>query len=58
MWAAIAGNNSDRSWALCSEGCPWTAVASNDRVVIIIVVIIHEDLEGVVVLCETLVYDW
>ncbi len=35
----------------------WTTIAGNNRVGIIVVVIIREDLEGVVVLCKTLVYD-
>jgi hypothetical protein len=43
-------------WVLCRMWRSWTAIAGNNCVGIIIVFIIHEDLEGVVVPCQTLVY--
>jgi hypothetical protein len=47
----------DCLWALCRIWHSWTEIAGNNRVGIIIVFIIREDLEGVVVPCQTLVYD-
>ncbi len=44
-----------RLWALCRMWCSWTAIAGNNRVGIIVIFIIREDLEGVVVPCQTLV---
>ncbi len=39
------------------KGCRGTIIAGNDPVIIIVIVIICQDLEGVVVLCQTLVHD-
>jgi hypothetical protein len=43
---------------LGKKGCRGTTIAGNDRVIIIVIVIVCQDLEGVGVLCQTLVYDW
>jgi hypothetical protein len=42
---------------LCRMLRSWTAIAGNNCVSIIIVFIIREDLEGVVVPCQTLVHN-
>jgi hypothetical protein len=42
---------------LCRQGCPWAAVAGDNCVVIIIIIIACDYVEGVVVTCYTLVYD-
>jgi hypothetical protein len=39
------------------KGCRGTTIAGNDRVIIIVAVIVCQDLEGVVMLCQTLVHD-
>jgi hypothetical protein len=44
-------------WVLCRMWRSWTAITGNNHVGIIVVFIIREDLEGVVVPCQMLVYD-
>ncbi len=39
------------------KGCWWTTIAGNNRVIINMIVIVCQDLEGVVVLCQMLVHD-
>jgi hypothetical protein len=39
------------------EGCWGTTIAGNGRVIIIVLVVVCQDLEGVVMLCQTLVHD-
>jgi hypothetical protein len=42
---------------LGKKGCPGTTIAGNGRVIIIVIFINCQDLEGIVVLCQTLVHD-
>jgi hypothetical protein len=41
----------DFLWALCRTWSLWTAISDHNRVGVFIVVIVREDLEGVVVPC-------
>ncbi len=47
----------DTTIMLGRKGCWWTTIAGNDHVIINAIVIVCQDLEGVVVLCQTLVHN-
>ncbi len=60
MLVALSGNWSGSRNAvimLGRKGCWWTTIAGNDHVTINVIVIICQDLEGVVVSCQTLVHN-
>jgi hypothetical protein len=46
----------DASIMLGRKGCRGITVAGNNRVIIIVIIIVFQDLEGVVVSCQTLVH--
>ena len=40
------------------KGCSWAAVAMYNRIIIVIIVAVGKDLEGIIVVCNSLMYDW